>query len=126
LGGILGLVGAAYIGKQYYRRVRLFGRGVDKNFDDSFYDDSLDGRLPTGGKGTSSPGETTLNTSSYSANEPGTESFLRDLEGFKTFDTPGKGSNSGSSINLSGDNEILNLSLVDMAMMSHDVARTID
>jgi hypothetical protein len=125
LGGILGLVGAAYIGKQYYRRVRLFGRGVDKNFDDSFFDDSLDGQLPVGKS--SSPGATTLNTSSYSANEPGTESFLRDLEGFKSFDTPGKGSNSGSSMNLSGDTEILNLSLVDMALTSHDVARrTID
>jgi hypothetical protein len=122
LGGILGLVGAAIIGKQYYRRTRFFGRGVDKNFDD----DSLDGHEQFPAVNKFHFNDTTMNTSSaYSANEPGTEDFLRDLEDFKTFDSPGKGSNSGSiNLNLSGDADILNLSLV--GMMSRDVSRAKD
>jgi hypothetical protein len=117
LGGILGLVGAAFTGKKYYRRSRLFGRGVDKNFDD----DSLDGHEQI------HPNDTTINTSSaYSANEPGTEDFLHSLDGFKMFDTPSKGSNSGSSINLSSDADMLSLSLVDMALMSHNATKNID
>jgi hypothetical protein len=123
LGGILGLVGAAYTGKKYYRRTRLFGRGVDKNFDD----DSLDGHEQYPAVSKFHPNDTTMNTSSaYSANEPGTEDFLRDIEDFK-FDTPSKGSYSGSSINLSGDDaDTLSLSLVDMALMSHNATKIID
>lgn len=120
LGGILGLIGATYMGKQYYRRSRLFGRGVDKNFDD----DSLDGneQYPAVNN------DTTMNTSSAcTANEPGTEDFLRDLEDIKMFDTPSKGSNSGSSINLSGDADMLmSLSLIDMALMSHNATKSFD
>jgi hypothetical protein len=121
MGGLLGLVGAAFIGKQYYRRVRLFGRGVDKNFND---DDSLMDEYPV--KKYSS-GDTLAMTASpsasspMSANEIGAEAFLRDLQEFKAFDTPGKGSNP-DSINLSGDADILNLSLV--AMMSNEFAKT--
>jgi hypothetical protein len=122
LGGILGLVGAVYAGKRYYRRARLFGRGVDKNFDD----DSLDGHEQYPAVKLN-PSDTTMNTSSgYSANEPGTEDFLRDLEGFKTFDTPSKGSSSGSSINLSGDADMLSLSLMGMALMSHNATKIFD
>jgi hypothetical protein len=122
VGGILGLVGAAYAGKKYYRRARLFGRGVDKNFDD----DSLDGHEQYPAVKLD-PSDTTMNTSSgYSANEPGTEDFLRDLEDFKTFDTPSKGSSSGSSINLSGDADMLSLSLMGMALMSHNATKIFD
>jgi hypothetical protein len=122
VGGILGLVGAAYAGKNYYRRARLFGRGVDKNFDD----DSLDGHEQYPAVKLD-PSDTTMNTSSgYSANEPGTEDFLRDLEDFKTFDTPSKGSSSGSSINMSGDADMLSLSLMGMALMSHNATKIFD
>jgi hypothetical protein len=121
LGGILGLVGAAYTGKKYYRRSRLFGRGVDKNFDD----DSLGGHEQYPAV-KFHPNDTTMNTSSaYSANEPGTEDFLRDLEDL-TFDTPSKGSISGSSLTLSVDADMLGLSLMDMAIMGHNATKNID
>jgi hypothetical protein len=68
-----------------------------------------------------------MNTSSgYSANEPGTDDFLRDLEDLKTFDTPSKGSSSGSSINMSGDADMLSLSLMGMALVSHNATKIFD
>lgn len=100
IGVALGLVSVAYLGKVYNRRVRLMGRGVDKNFDD---DNSVD--LPVRINETMESGS--------SANEPGTEIFLDDLEAYKTFDNPAR-SLSSASADFEGDTEILNLGMVAM------------
>lgn len=112
IGAVLALVGAVFFGRLYYRRTRLFGRGVDKNFDD----DSFEG-LPVQIKTNE-----TLDSASSSANEPGTEAFLEDLEELRTFEcTPPKGSRS-MSVELDCDDSILNLSAV--AMQSNKARKT--
>jgi hypothetical protein len=55
-----------------------------------------------------------------------TAQAVRGLDGFKDIRYSIEGSNSGSSINLSGDADMLNLSLAALALMSHNATKNID